>query len=310
MFRKVRRLAKQLYDGCYNAIFNPVCGYVIMLHRIGPIEPERLDVIEELKVSEERLQRFVDAKRKQYDFISLDELYRRMKGESVNRRPFICFTFDDGFKDNLTIGLPFFEKNRIPFAVFVTTDFINRRPAFNYPFLLENIVRHNESIKIGEDSYFCKSQEEKKRTFLQLKEMVLRLPYEGFEISFNSLFRDYLRPEYYEDLMMTWDDVRILAESPLCTLGSHTVSHCRLSMASNQGLVDELVESKKQIEQIVNNRIEYISYPFGWHTDVNDFVIHSTREAGYTMGFISHGGAVRKKDTDYFRIKRLMLKEN
>ena len=310
MFRKVRRIAKQLYDGCYNAIFNPVCGYVIMLHRIGSIEPERLDVIEELKVSEERLQRFVDAKRKKYDFISLDELYRRMKGEHVNQRPFICFTFDDGFKDNVTLGLPFFEKNRIPFSVFVTTDFINRKPAFNYPFLLENIVRHNDLIRIGEDTYFCKSREEKERTFLKLKEMVLGLSYEVFETSFNSLFKDYLRPEYYEDLMMTWDDVRMLAESPLCTLGSHTVSHCRLSMASNQGLVDELEKSKRQIEQIVNQKIEYISYPFGWHTDVNDCVVHSTRESGYKMGFISHGGAVRKKDIDCFRIKRMMLKEN
>ena len=58
------------------------------------------------------------------DIVTIGEVARRLEEESA--RPFVCFTFDDGFKDNLTTALPIFARHNVPFTVFVTTCFIER----------------------------------------------------------------------------------------------------------------------------------------------------------------------------------------
>ena len=288
MFNKAIRIGREWAGKAYDACFNPAYGTVLMLHRIGPSEPGRKPCLAELNVSVESLQRYVDEKRDRYDFISLDEVKDRMLDKTLRKRPFLCFTLDDGYRDNLTYGLPFFERNNIPFAVFLTVDFINRHPAFNFPFILERII---------------KSQ----MVYDQCKAKILEWEYNSFEQKFKETFHDLLTDECYEDLTMRWDEVAELAQSPLCTIGSHSMTHCRLSNLSREELVYELSESKKQIETHLGKTVKYVSYPFGWTTDVNETVFEVAKEVGYEMGFVSHGGPIRKHDCDLYGIKREML---
>lgn len=309
MFRKVKRIGEQVAIEACNVCFNRTYGTVLMLHRIGPSETDRLPSLAKLNVPVDSLQRFVDKKRSKCDFISLDEVKERMNDKSLRRRPFLCFTLDDGFRDNLTFGLPFFEKNKIPFAVFLTVDFINRHPAFNYPFILERIIVDNETFDINGHKYYCKTMAQKDAVFFELKGVVSGWKHDGFEDRFNEVFGGFLTSynEYFEDLTMDWDEVAQLVQSPLCTIGSHTMTHCRLSNLSKYELEFELGESKWQIEEIIGKKVKYVSYPFGWTTDVNDRVKDVAKGVGYEMGFVSHGGGVRRKDNDFYGVKREML---
>lgn len=294
MFRKVLRIGLQLVNDICVAYIKRTEGYVVMLHRIGPAEPWRLPCIAELNVSVDFLQRFVDEHRKRYDFISLDEVVARRNNPSKYKRPYMAFTFDDGFRDNLAYGLPFFERNNIPFTVFVTTDFINHHPAFNYPFILERIVANNDNLIVDGIKYRCATIDQKNAVFGTLKEKILSLSYKDFESSFMKMFAGYVKPEYFEDLTLTWDDVIQLAASPLCTIGSHTVTHPRLSDLSDEELQYELTESKRQIEGQLGKDVKYISYPYGWKTDVNKKV---TKMANclYSTGFQSFATALREQ---------------
>jgi hypothetical protein len=58
------------------------------------------------------------------DIVSMDEALRRLSEGSD--RYFVVFTFDDGYRDNLTRALPIFERLGLPFTVYVTTSFIDR----------------------------------------------------------------------------------------------------------------------------------------------------------------------------------------
>ena len=242
MFKKLKRITRETLDTIRIEHIKRTEGYDVMLHRIGPKEPNRLPCIAELNVTPEYLQTFVDKHRANYDFISLDEVIMRHENPSQYKRPYIAFTFDDGYRDNLTYGLPFFEKNNIPFTVFVTVDFINRHPAFNYPFILERIIANNETLLIDGTTYDCHSIAQKNSTFKALKERVLRLPYKSFEPSFGQMFSSYIKLAHYEDLTMTWEELSKIASSPLCTIGSHTMTHCRLSKLSKNEIEYELKE--------------------------------------------------------------------
>jgi peptidoglycan/xylan/chitin deacetylase (PgdA/CDA1 family) len=59
---------------------------------------------------------------------ALDEVPARLSSSRSER--FVVFTFDDGYRDNLTVALPVFRAHRVPFCVYVTIGMIDR--TFDY----------------------------------------------------------------------------------------------------------------------------------------------------------------------------------
>ena len=43
------------------------------------------------------------------------------------RRPFACFTFDDGYRDNREHAYPVFKRLNLPFAIYIPTAYAEGR---------------------------------------------------------------------------------------------------------------------------------------------------------------------------------------
>jgi peptidoglycan/xylan/chitin deacetylase (PgdA/CDA1 family) len=56
------------------------------------------------------------------DIIPMDELHRWLTERDFSRR-FVCFTLDDGYRDNRDFALPAMRECKAPFAVHVAGDF-------------------------------------------------------------------------------------------------------------------------------------------------------------------------------------------
>jgi len=69
----------------------------------------------------------------------------------------------------------------------------------------------------------------------------------------------------------------------LCTVGAHTVNHCRLSEVPNSK--EELLGSKQQLEALLGHEIDYLAYPYGWRCDVSKKVKEEAKEVGYKCAF-------------------------
>lgn len=115
----------------------------------------------------------------------MDELENRLNHPN-RKRPFLCITIDDGYKDNLTYGLPIFEKNKIPFALFVTTNFISNKKAFNWPFIVERIIKKDDELIVEGEVYSCKTLEDKSSTFQRLRALILSWDYKELESHFKA----------------------------------------------------------------------------------------------------------------------------
>lgn len=72
------------------------------------------------------------------------------------------------------------------------------------------------------------------------------------------------------------------AANPLITIGSHTVSHPLLTSCNDFQLKKELIDSKKQLESIVNRKVDLFAYPTG---DYDKRVAEAVRSAGYKAAF-------------------------
>lgn len=63
--------------------------------------------------------------------------------------------------------------------------------------------------------------------------------------------------------LMGWKEVKELAEHPLVTFGSHTMTHPDLNRLSPQEIDQELSQSKNRLEQELSQEIRHFAYPRG-----------------------------------------------
>ena len=112
---------------------HPVLGRILMLHRV--VEQRGAGKNSELEVTPQFLEQTIkDYKQQGYRFVSIDEACGIIQSGKRQRHPFVCLTFDDGYRDNYTVALPLLRRLGVPFAVYITTGFVdNKMPMWWYP---------------------------------------------------------------------------------------------------------------------------------------------------------------------------------
>lgn len=309
MFRKARRIAKEWSVAVYNACFNRPVGYIYMFHMVRP-KGDLLAPIDELRVSPEYFESFLREKQKHIDLISINDINTRMGYKQRRDKPFGIITFDDGYADNFTYAYPILKKLNIPFVIYVSTGLVNDyTPIWNYPLIIERIIKKNGELNIGGQEYNCLTEEQKNEAFVKLKSLLFSLPYEHMQEDFKRLFASYLDESVFPNNTLTWEQLEELSNDPLCTIGCHTMTHCRLTITDTMALEYELCESKRLLEQHMDKPVKHLSYPYGWKTDVSDAAIEYAKKCGYKTAARSFGGPVREKDSDLYQLKRIMVNE-
>ncbi|MEM9484820.1 MAG: polysaccharide deacetylase family protein, partial [Cyanobacteria bacterium P01_F01_bin.116] len=107
--------------------------------------------------------------------------------------------------------------------------------------------------------------------------------YYNYPVAF-SIFTDKVDGNIVGRSTVTWDQVEEMAQDPLVTIISHSVTHPRdLRELSDQDLRYELKEAKERLESRLGIPINYFTYPEGNH---DERVVEATEAAGYVAGLI------------------------
>jgi len=83
-------------------------------------------------------------------------------------------------------------------------------------------------------------------------------------------------------------------------IGAHTCTHPRLSLLSRDHAKEEIVASKKKLEDRFGLPVEHFAYPYG---DYNQTTVELVREAGFKTACTMHRG-INASDTSRFELKR------
>ena len=122
------RIKRKLYKA-----FHPVMGEIWMLHRVVENRsdiPKQRELEVTLDWLEQKIRKY---QKKGYTFVSIDNI-NHLSPFTSHLSPFVCITFDDGYRDNYTLAYPLLKKLGVPFTVYVTTGFIdNHLPMWWYP---------------------------------------------------------------------------------------------------------------------------------------------------------------------------------
>lgn len=244
-------------------------GAILTLHHVRPPRPDRFQPNRLLEVTPRFLTRVVRMLRRSgFDFVSLDELHRRMTERDFSRR-FVCLTFDDGYRDTLQWAYPILKDARVPFAVYVPTSFPDRLGELWW-LVLEAVIARNDRIGLVIDGRDCKfdcGTVAEKRTLYD--ELYWWLRGRSTEAELREVIRN-LAAFYHVDiaafcneLCMNWPELAELATDPLVTIGAHTVNHPMLAKLTRDSVRSEVDLGRSVIEAALALRPQHLSYPFG-----------------------------------------------
>lgn len=103
---------------------------------------------------------------------------------------------------------------------------------------------------------------------------------------------------------------RLLNAAELCVMqengmeiGSHTVSHVRLTEVDDVRLMRELTDSKTMLEDILGKAVTSFAYPYG---SLNEHCVNAVKAVGYAAACTTQTGWALR-DNDPYRLRRLTV---
>lgn len=235
-----------------------------------------------------------------YELLSMLELSEHLQSGRAFPPNTVVITVDDGYRDFLKVAFPVFSTYDIPVTVFLVTDFLDRK-VWLWPdvvqYAFEHAAQTRAEIEIANGSRLSLPLDS---TVFRLR--AARLAIEEAKTLTNRdrlLFVDNLKErlhvklpqetsEHYQPLH--WDEVRSLARSRV-EFGAHTRTHPILSkMSDNRELRDEIVGSKKRIEEELGLPVFHFCYPNGRAADISDAAVAVVRDANFRTAVTTEGG--------------------
>ncbi|WP_457582501.1 polysaccharide deacetylase family protein [Ensifer canadensis] len=271
-------------------------GAIFTLHHVRPRVARAFDPNAHLEITPEFLDRAITRlKRDGYRFITLDDLPTALSDEGA--APFACFTLDDGYRNNLDHALPVFTRHNVPFTVFVAGGFVDRTHTLWWE-TLADLLSLTERFRFdfgnGAEVLEAESTADKQAVFGRMAAYIHSRE-EGIAVA----ALDATALEHGIDALaitnrLTLDEagIRRLSESPLASLGAHTMSHRAVARLSDEQATREIEASAERVEVITGKRPRSFAYPYGDRPAVSLRDHRLVDDLGFTVAVTTMPGTV------------------
>jgi peptidoglycan/xylan/chitin deacetylase (PgdA/CDA1 family) len=218
---------------------------------------------------------------------------RRLGGPSAKR--FAAFTFDDGYADNLETALPVFEKHSAPFTVYIATGLLDGT-ADIWWLILEQAIAGLDRVRItiGDTSFDLPAQTGAEK---QAAWDALYWPLRDLTIAGRRAAVDALADEagvggshVYNDVALTWDQVRDHSSHPLVEFGAHTIDHFPLRALDTDSARSEIREGRSRLEEKIDRPVRHFAYPYGDPGSAGTRDFELAREEGFSTAVTTRPG--------------------
>jgi peptidoglycan/xylan/chitin deacetylase (PgdA/CDA1 family) len=267
-------------------------GAILMLHRVRPGPVPAFAPNARLCISPGYLRALLSSFRvADIDVIGLDEALARVHSPKRTRR-FVCFTFDDAYRDNLEYALPVFRRFHAPFTVYATTSFADRALA-PWWYALEYVIAREAAVHWLKERFVTSSLAAKRRAFGALSARFFELPVQQLRVQLQSFLTAHGRSmfELAQRDMCDWSELRTLQASGV-EIGCHSVSHARLSHETEQSVHDELSSARCRIETELGQPVRHLAYPYGKREHVGRREFAIARQLGFTSAVTTRPGSL------------------
>lgn len=263
-------------------------GSIFVLHSI--VRDRREHLLDRLRTSATFLEALIaHYHAKRIDIVTLDEALARLRMPAP--APFVCFTFDDGYRDNLRLALPIFQRYAIPLTVFITTCFADRSMNVWWAGLVE-LLKKKDAIDVPAlgRTLDASTFENKVRAYRLLSTAVNTNVLSAEEVADLLLEHGISTEAILDNEGLSEAELKELAASPLVTIGAHTESHPRLAQLSLANARREMIANKQWLEDVTGREVRHFAYPYGDSASCGEREFALARELGFRSGVTTQIG--------------------
>lgn len=312
----------------------PPGGLVLLYHRVAELahDPQRL------AVSPTHFADHLDVVRRHGTPVPLIDLVDRAQRETVPAGT-VAITFDDGYADNLSAGVPLLAAADVPATVMVSTAPLSHGREFWWDelerlFLCPGQLPDRLRLTIGEQpeqwdlsgaetwtssdaarfsSWTVEDSSRptpRHRAYLSLSERLRPLPEDAREHVLNDLALQAAQARLARSThrALTRDELMVLAATDQITVGSHTHSHPSLAALAPGEQQREITTARQTLESITGKPVTSFAYPFGGPVHVSPDTASLVKRDGIAVACGSDPGSVRY-GCDPLRVPRVVVRD-
>ena len=225
-----------------------------------------------------------------FNVLPLDQAVQRLKAGTLPARA-ACITFDDGYADNYHIALPILQRHGLTATFFIATGFLDGGRMWNDT-IIETVRRCTDLATIAE----------RQATITTLINQIKYMP----TVERVTVTKELARAAGITlptDLMMTSAQVKAMRQAGM-QIGAHTVSHPILAQLTDDDVLQQIGDSKRFLEDLLDERVGLFAYPNGKPgEDYLPQTVEVVRRLGFDAAVSTQWGASRMSD-DLLQIKR------
>lgn len=243
--------------------------------------------------------------------VSLDDLINVAAGQGSLPKNTFAITFDDGFRNNLTIAAPLLAERHIPATFYLTTGFIEHNWMSwidRIEYAIERVPAGRITLPGGDRDYH---NIRAAQVLLDERRTVVKADPSIDTDRFASDVQECLGvPDTRAsddplDRKLDWAAVKALAAEPLFSVGGHSHRHANLAFLDGPSLAREIETSRGLLAERAGLSCRHYSYPEGTPSAYSDGVIAALKHVGVLCCPTAEDG-VNRPPFDLFRLKRVM----
>jgi peptidoglycan/xylan/chitin deacetylase (PgdA/CDA1 family) len=228
---------------------------------------------------------------RRYEVIGMGELLDRLtRGERLNKQ--VVLTFDDGYRNNLTLVAPILRRHGAPFSIYLATSRIGS-PRF---LPLNEIYMHFARGKLSHEDTMALRKKVRTSPMAATRESIDELSSRATEQDRAAVAESFA--------MLSWDEVRELSRQPGVEIGAHTDSHCNMAAEPPDSQRRELELCRGAIEENTGQAPRLFAYPFGGSGYHDATTRQNVIDAGFDCAITTQKGLVRR-GTDPYTLPRV-----
>ncbi len=278
------RLDKLLPSAAHN-------GLIFTLHHVRPdASLQKFAPNAILSITPEFLEEAIQQVLKAGMFpVHVHELPELLRNNPENKR-YVCFTLDDGYRNNADYASPVFRRYNIPYTIYITSGFAERSHILWWE-VVEQLLRQQENLTFdfgaGETSLPLGTSMQKQAAFARFAQYVDVRPEDDavHQIAKLALSCGLDPLRITRELTMDVTELRALQkrDGGLVHFGAHSVSHINLSRVDDQRIRQEIEVSADWLKTSLAEAPLSFAYPYGWKTAVSKNTFSQAHDSGFSV---------------------------
>ena len=201
--------------------------------------------------------------------ISIEQLIQQLEaGEPISRGT-VAITFDDGYRNNLTVAAPILARYNLPATLYLATGYVDAKKNqwIDTLYSAFRACSHHQlrllSFSDGKlEDWNLVEDKQRERAYGAIASYLIEADVAQRLALLTEIDRQLAPIAYPPQLTLSWDEVRQMQQQyPNITLGVHTSNHLDLSKHSDQ-TAEEMRVSVEQMITETGIRPQHLSFPY------------------------------------------------